>query len=101
MMSNLQRPVVDAYEDWSGVERGHFGECSLSDLEDGASFGDFGAFAAGWCAAIDAAVQEADRLTYALDHGGNVYRRPSGADVVAGALRALHPIATTGGKGGA
>ena len=30
---------------------------------------------------------ECDRLTWAIDHGGNKYRRPAGADVCATAIR--------------
>ena len=85
------RPLVDAYEDFCGVERGRFDGCTLAEMEDGAAFAGFGDYAAGWCAAIDAAVKEAERLTFALDHGGNPYRRPAGADVVATVLRKLRP----------
>lgn len=87
------RPLVDAYEDFCGVERGRFDGCTLAEMEDGAAFAGFGDYAAGWCAAIDAAVKEAERLTFALDHGGNPYRRPAGADVVAAVLRKLRPNA--------
>lgn len=92
--SPVERPVrllVDAYEDFCGVERGRFDGCTLAEMEDGAAFAGFGDYAAGWCAAIDAAVKEAERLTFALDHGGNPYRRPAGADVVAAVLRKLRP----------
>jgi len=85
------RPLVDAYEDHCGVARGRFDECTLAEMEAGAAFAGFGDYAAGWCAAIDAAVKEAERLTFALDHGGNPYRRPAGADVVATVLRKLRP----------
>jgi len=85
------RPLVDAYEDHCGVERGRFDDCTLAEMEDGAAFEGFDEFAAGWCAAIEAAIKEAERRIYALDHGGNEYRRPAGADVVAAALRALRP----------
>lgn len=88
------RPLVDAYEDFCGVERGRFDGCTLAEMEDGAAFDGFGDYVAGWCAAIDAVVKEAERLTFALDHGGNPYRRPAGADVVAAVLRKLRPNAS-------
>lgn len=87
------RPLVAAYEDFCGVERGRFDGCTLAEMEDGAAFAGFGDYVAGWCAAIDAAVKEAERLTFALDHGGNQYLRPAGADVVAAVLRKLRPNA--------
>lgn len=87
------RPLVDAYEDFCGVKRGYFDGCTLAEMEDGSAFAGFRDYMAGWCAAIDIAVREADRLTYAMDHGGNPYRRPADADVVAAVLRKLLPNA--------
>lgn len=92
------RPLVDAYEDHCGVERGRFDACSLAEMEDGAAFAGFDEFAAGWCAAVEAAIKEAERLCFALDHGGNPYRRPSNAETVVAVLRLLRPNAEITGR---
>jgi hypothetical protein len=40
--------MVDAYEDFCGVERGRFGECTYADMEAGAAWPGFKEFRCGW-----------------------------------------------------
>lgn len=47
------RPLMDAYEDFCGVERGRFADCTYDDMESGAAWPDFKAFRRGWHGRLD------------------------------------------------
>lgn len=74
------RPVVEAYKDWTGVNDDRWDSLTDNQLGHSAAYPGYPDFRAGWDAAIALLSAEVERLTWALDHGGNKYRRPAEVD---------------------
>ncbi len=73
------RPVIQAYKDHCGVSDDRFDRLTDAEMTKFA-YEDYNAFRAGWDAAT--ALIEADVIdkTFAIDGGGNKYRRPAAID---------------------
>lgn len=79
------RPVIVAYKDFCGVSDDRFDTATDDEMRGtpniaAAAFRGYAEYRAGWDAAIAAIAAEVERLTWAIDHGGNKYRRPAGID---------------------
>jgi hypothetical protein len=86
--------VIEAYKDFCGVSDDRFDACTDAEMRGtpniaAAAFRGYDNYRAGWDAAIAAITAEVERLTWAIDHGGNKYRRPAGVDQLEKTLDAL------------
>lgn len=78
-MNDRQRKVIEAYNEFCGVSDGRFDGLSDDEMQ-GAAFKGYSEFRGGWDAAIRVISEEIDRLSFAIDYGGNKYPRPAGVD---------------------
>jgi hypothetical protein len=88
------RPVIAAYKDHCGVSDDRFDTATDEEMRGtpniaAAAFRGYAEYRAGWDAAVAAIAAEVERLTWALDHGGNKYRRPAGVDKLERTIDAL------------
>ena len=83
------RPVIAAYKDFCGVSDARFDTATDAEMIAGAASPGYDDYRAGWDAAIAAIASEVERLTWAIDHGGNKYRRPAEVDRLEKTLDAL------------
>ena len=83
------RPVIAAYKDFCGVSDPRFDTATDVEMIAGAAFPGYDNYRAGWDAALLVMAAEIERLTWAIDHGGNKYRRPATVDTLTPTIDAL------------